>query len=243
MRDRLARACRNSRALKYSEESNLVEIVDSSWYIEMSEVLCQLTSRIENDKGTGDLLTETWFKNWKKLFTETLDVLPEMEAGLLSRGRKRNASGNSNQSSKRLKMDGSRSRNPSGASSGTSELNIKRESDSDDDQNFNRQPRPKRSTRAPRPIRENEDDSKGSEIKIINHGGQQSFFNSNHFTFVLLELGNDCSFPSVKKNFDSGKGNHQVFNSYIPLGQGSMKRISAFGNNRFIDPWQLFSKL
>ena len=189
-----------------------MEIVDSSWYIEMSEVLCQLTSRIENDKGTGDLLTETWFKNWKKLFTETLDVLPEMEAGSISRGRKRNASGNSNQSSKRLKMDGSRSRNPSGASSGASELNIKRESDSDDDQNFNRQPRPKRSTRAPRPIRENEDDSKGSEIKIINHGGQQSFFNSNHFTFVLLELGNDCSFPSVKKNFDSGKGNHQVFN-------------------------------
>ena len=166
MKDALARACRNSRALKYSENSNLVEIVDSSWYIEMSEILCQLTSRIENDKGRGNLLTETWFKNWKKLFTETLDVLPEKEA--MSIRRKRNASGNSNQSnSKRQKMDGSRSRNPSGASaaSGRSGLYIKHESESDDDQNFNREPRPKRSTRAPRPIRENEDDSKGSEIK------------------------------------------------------------------------------
>ena len=216
LKEALARACKNSRALKYSEQSNLVEIVDSAWYIEMSDILCELTSRIENDKGKGNLLTEKWFKNWKKRFIETLDVLPEKEAASSNRGRKRNASGNSNQSSKRRKMH-SRSRNPSGASSGTSGRYIKHESESDDDQNFNRQPRPKRSTRAPRPIRENEDDSKGSEIK--------SYFavTSNHFliqvnTFVyfpilLLELKNACIFPSIKisPDFDSEKGNHQVF--------------------------------
>ena len=216
LKEALARACKNSRALKYSEQSNLVEIVDSAWYIEMSDILCELTSRIENDKGKGNLLTEKWFKNWKKRFIETLDVLPEKEAASSNRGRKRNASGNSNQSSKRRKMH-SRSRNPSGASSGTSGRYIKHESESDDDQNFSRQLRPKRSTRAPRPIRENEDDSKGSEIK--------SYFavTSNHFsiqvktfvysTILLLELKNACIFPSIKNSpdFDSEKGNHQVF--------------------------------
>ena len=30
-------------------------------------------------------------------------------------------------------------------------------------------------------------------------------------TFVLLELENDWSFPSIEKDFDSGKGNHRVF--------------------------------
>ena len=174
MKETLIRACRNSRALKFCPDSKIVEIVDSGWYIEMSEVLRKLTSKLEADRGRGNVLTEKWFKEWKKSFNEMLEDLPEVESvtgvGKGTRRRKRNASGNSNQSnSKRIRMDGSRSRNPSGASStagGSSGLYIKNESQSDDDQEvLNRPPRPKRASRAKRPIVDNEDDSQGSEIK------------------------------------------------------------------------------
>ena len=170
MKQMLIRACQNSRALKLSSDSNLVEINgDSSWYIEMSEILCKLTSKIEEDKGRGNTLTERWFKDWKKQFNETLEILPEVSStpdGGLGKRRKRNASGNSNRSnSKKIRMDGSRSRNPSGASS-TGGLYIKNESHSDDGEGvLNRPPRPKRASRAKRPVLENEDDSKGSEIE------------------------------------------------------------------------------